>query len=183
MTYRKKYIEALCRERCTMTYRIYQTLITLRSQCERSGNMWRLHDDRMAFYEMILHSYYTFHGAAMAIIAIPWVRFYCANLRLHVNEQFQQNSIKEIYNANKPSFYHNWRATESGATASLFADPGPVFTKLFRIRIKIRLGLKYFTMNFLKKIKKNLNIDCWYLIKYVLRTRLLGILSFLWNKR
>ena len=103
----ESYIGRCVRQRCTMTYRIYQTLITLRSQCERNGNRWRLHDDRTAFYEMILHSYYTFHGAAMAIIAIPGVRFYCANLRLHVNEQFQQNSIKEIYNANKPSFYHN----------------------------------------------------------------------------
>ena len=64
--------------------------------------------------------------------------------------------------------------------------PGAVFTKLFRIRIKIRLKLKilllwtffktYYTCNYL-------TIDCLYLIKYVLQTRLLRILSFFMKEK
>jgi len=55
--------------------------------------------------------------------------------------------------------------------------PGPVFTNLFRI--KIRLKLKVLLLwTFFETFYNNLTIDCWSLIKYVLQTRLLGILSF-----
>jgi len=56
-----------------------------------------------------------------------------------------------------------------------------VFTKLFRIRIKIRLKLKNLLLqSFLKTYYNYLTIGCWYLIKYVhvFQTRLFGILSF-----
>ena len=57
--------------------------------------------------------------------------------------------------------------------------PGHVFTKLFRIRIKIGLNLNNILLTtFFKTYYKYSTFDCWYLIKYVLRTRLLGILSF-----
>jgi len=58
-----------------------------------------------------------------------------------------------------------------------------VFTKLFRIRIKIRLKLKIIVLWIVFKPYHNyLTIDCLYLIKYVLQTRLLGILIF-FNER
>jgi len=50
-----------------------------------------------------------------------------------------------------------------------------VFTKLFRIRIK----LKYLILwTFFKTYYNYLTIDRWYLIKDILQTRLLGIISF-----
>ena len=59
-----------------------------------------------------------------------------------------------------------------------------MFTKLFRIRIKIRLKLtNILLLTFLKTHNNYLNIDCWYLIKYVLRTRLLVILSFFMKEK
>ena len=51
--------------------------------------------------------------------------------------------------------------------------PGHVFTKLFRIRIKIRPLLCTFFETYYDYLT-----DCWYLIIYILQTRLLGILSF-----
>jgi len=58
-----------------------------------------------------------------------------------------------------------------------------VFTKLFRIKIKIRLKLKNLLLYIVFKTYDNcLNIDDLYLIKYVLQTRLLGILSFFYEK-
>ena len=60
--------------------------------------------------------------------------------------------------------------------------PGPVFTKLFRNRIKIRLKLKILLLRtFLKTCNNYWTIDCWYLIKYVLQTRLLG--SFFYERK
>jgi len=54
-----------------------------------------------------------------------------------------------------------------------------VFTKLFRIRIKIRLKLNILLLwTFFKTYDNHLTTDCWYLIIYVLQTRRLGILSF-----
>jgi len=54
-----------------------------------------------------------------------------------------------------------------------------VFTKLFRIRIKIRLKLNIpLLWTFFETYYNYLTIECWYLIKYVLQTRLLGILNF-----
>ena len=51
--------------------------------------------------------------------------------------------------------------------------PGPVVTKLFRIRIKIRLRLNILsTMYFFKTYYTYLTIDWWYLRKYVLKTTL-----------
>ena len=48
-------------------------------------------------------------------------------------------------------------------------------TKLFRIRIKIRFKLKILLLwTFFETYYNYLTIDCWYLIKYVLQTRLLG---------
>jgi len=61
-----------------------------------------------------------------------------------------------------------------------------VFTKLFRIRIKIRLKLKLNMLllwTFFETYYNYLTIDCWYLIKYVLQTRLLGILSFFYKRK
>ena len=55
--------------------------------------------------------------------------------------------------------------------------PGHVFTKLFRIKIGLNLNNILLT-TFFKTYYKYSTFDCWYLIKYVLRTRLLGILSF-----
>jgi len=55
-----------------------------------------------------------------------------------------------------------------------------VFTKLFRIRIKIRLNLNILLIWIVFKTYHNyLTSDCLYLIKYVLQTRLLGTLNFL----
>ena len=57
-------------------------------------------------------------------------------------------------------------------------NAGPVFTNLFRIRIKIRLKLKILLLRIVFKTYLNyLTIECLYVIKYVLQTRLLGILS------
>jgi len=48
-----------------------------------------------------------------------------------------------------------------------------VFTKLFRIRIKIRLKLKNLLLwTFFETYYNYLTIDWWYLIRYVLLTRL-----------
>jgi len=38
-------------------------------------------------------------------------------------------------------------------------------------------------MDFFKTDNNYLTIDCWYLIKYVLQTRLLGILSFFMKEK
>jgi len=59
-----------------------------------------------------------------------------------------------------------------------------VFTKLFRIRIKIRLKLKnrLLWIDF-KTYHKYLTIDCLYVIKYVLQTRILGFLSFFMKEK
>ena len=59
------------------------------------------------------------------------------------------------------------------------SSSGPVFTKLFRIRIKIRLKLNILLLLIVFKAYHNyLTIDCCiYLIKYLLQTRLLGIIS------
>ena len=48
---------------------------------------------------------------------------------------------------------------------------GSVFTKLFSIRSVLKAYYDYLT------------IDCWCLIKYVLQTRLLGILSFFMKEK
>jgi len=59
-----------------------------------------------------------------------------------------------------------------------------VFTKLFRIKIKIRLKLKKLLLWIVfKTYHKYLTIDCLYLITYVLQTRLLGILSFFMKEK
>jgi len=61
---------------------------------------------------------------------------------------------------------------------------GPVFTKLFRIRIKIRLKLKVLILwTIFKTFYNCLTIDCWCLIKYVLQTRVLGILKFFYERK
>jgi len=53
-----------------------------------------------------------------------------------------------------------------------------VFTKPFSIKIKIRLNINIMLLWILFGTYYNyLTIDCWYLIKYVLKTRLLGIRS------
>jgi len=58
-----------------------------------------------------------------------------------------------------------------------------VFTKHFRSRIKIRLKLKILLLwTFFETYYNYLTIDCWYLIKYVPQTRLLGILSFFFTR-
>jgi len=54
-----------------------------------------------------------------------------------------------------------------------------VFTKLFRIRTKLRLKLNILILWIFKTYYNYLTIDLWCLIKYVLETRLLGILSFI----
>ena len=59
-----------------------------------------------------------------------------------------------------------------------------MFTKL--IRIKIRLKLKNLLLwTFFKTyyMYNYLTIDCLYFIKYVLQTRLLGILSFIMKEK
>jgi len=59
-----------------------------------------------------------------------------------------------------------------------------VFTKLFRIRIKIRLKLKILLLwTFFETYYIYLTIDCWYLTKDVLQTRLLGILSLFMKEK
>ena len=61
---------------------------------------------------------------------------------------------------------------------------GPVCTKLFGIRIKIRLKLNILTLwTFFKTYNDYLTIDCCCLIKYVLQTRLLGILSIFYERK
>jgi len=66
----------------------------------------------------------------------------------------------------------------------LFLSAGPVFTKLFRIRIKIRLKLKFLLLWIVFKTYHNyLTIDSLYLIKYALQTRLLRILSFFMKEK
>ena len=48
---------------------------------------------------------------------------------------------------------------------------GSMFTKLFRIRIKIRLKLNNLLLwTFFETYYNYLTIDCWYLIKYVLQS-------------
>jgi len=59
-----------------------------------------------------------------------------------------------------------------------------VFTKLFGIRIKIRLKLKILILwTFFKTCYNYLTIDYLYLIKSVLQTRLLGILNFFYERK
>jgi len=59
-----------------------------------------------------------------------------------------------------------------------------VFTNLFRIRIKFRLKLKILLLRtFFETCYTYLTIDYWYLIRYVLQTRLLGILSFFMKEK
>jgi len=59
-----------------------------------------------------------------------------------------------------------------------------VFTKFFRIRIKIRLNLKILLLwTFFKTNYSYLTIDFWYLIKNVLQTRLLGSLSIFMKEK
>ena len=75
----------------------------------------------------------------------------------------------------------HWRVLE---LRGWIHSPGPVFTKLFRIRIKIRLKLKILLLWIVFKTYHNyLAIVCLYLIKYVLQTRLLGILSFFMKEK
>jgi len=58
-----------------------------------------------------------------------------------------------------------------------------VFTKLFRIRIKIRLKLNILLLRIVIETYLNyFTIDCLYFIKYVLQTRLLGILSLFYER-
>jgi len=57
--------------------------------------------------------------------------------------------------------------------------PGRVFKKLFRIGIKIRLNLNILLLWIVfRTYHSYLTIDCLYLIKYIVQTRILGILSF-----
>jgi len=59
-----------------------------------------------------------------------------------------------------------------------------VLTKLFRIRIKTRLNLNNLLIWIIFKTYHNyLTIDCLYLIKDVVETRLLGILSFFMKEK
>ena len=61
---------------------------------------------------------------------------------------------------------------------------GPVFTKFFRIRLKIRLKLKKLLLwTFFETYYNYLTIDCWYLIIYILQIRLLGIRSFFYERK
>jgi len=61
---------------------------------------------------------------------------------------------------------------------------GPVYTQLFRIRLNIRLKLDNLLIwTFSKTYYNYLTIDCWCLINYVLQTRLLGILSFFYERK
>jgi len=61
---------------------------------------------------------------------------------------------------------------------------GPVFTKLFRFRIKIRIKSKNLLLWIVFKIYHTyLTIDNLYLIKYVLQTSVLGILSCFMNEK
>ena len=63
--------------------------------------------------------------------------------------------------------------------SALSVDHDPVFIKIFRIMINIRLKLNILILwIFFKTYYYYLTIDCWCLIKYVLQTRPLGILSF-----
>ena len=63
-------------------------------------------------------------------------------------------------------------------------NTGPVFTKLFRIRIKIRLKLNILLQRtFFETYFYYVTIDCWCLIHYLLQTRLLGILSFFCERK
>jgi len=60
-----------------------------------------------------------------------------------------------------------------------------MLTQLFRIRIKIRLKQKKYILLWIvfKTYHNYLTIDCLFLIKYVLQTRLLGILSFFMKEK
>jgi len=61
---------------------------------------------------------------------------------------------------------------------------GPVFTRLFRIRFKIRLKLNILLLWIVfKTYYTSLTFDCLYLIKYVLQTRPLGILSLFMKEK
>ena len=55
-----------------------------------------------------------------------------------------------------------------------------MFAKLFIIRLKLNFLLLW---TFFEPYYNYLTIDCWYLIKYVLQTRLLGILSFFYERK
>jgi len=50
---------------------------------------------------------------------------------------------------------------------------GPVFTKLVRIRIRLKLKI-LLLWAFFETYYNFITIDCWYLIIYILQTRLLG---------
>jgi len=57
-------------------------------------------------------------------------------------------------------------------------------TKIFRIKIKIRLKLKILLLWIVFETYHNyLTIDCLHLIKHILQTRLLGILSFFMKEK
>ena len=59
-----------------------------------------------------------------------------------------------------------------------------MFTKLFRIRIKIRLKLNILLLwTFFETYYNYLTIDCLYLIKYVLQTSLLRILGLFYERK
>jgi len=59
-----------------------------------------------------------------------------------------------------------------------------MFTKLFRIRIKIRLKLNIpLLWTFFETYYNYFTIDGWYLIKYVLQTRLLRILNLFMKEK
>jgi len=56
--------------------------------------------------------------------------------------------------------------------------------KLFTTKIKITLKFKIILLwTFLKTYYNYITIDCWYLIRYVLQTRLLGILSYFYERK
>jgi len=55
-----------------------------------------------------------------------------------------------------------------------------VFTKLFRIRLKLKIILLW---TFFETYYNYLTIDWWYLIKYVLQIRILGILSIFMKRK
>ena len=62
-------------------------------------------------------------------------------------------------------------------------DLAPRVTKLFRIRIKIRLTLKILLLWTFRTCYTYLTIDCWYLLKYVPQTRFLGILNLFYERK
>ena len=60
----------------------------------------------------------------------------------------------------------------------------PLFTKLFRFRIKIRPKLNIIVLcTFIKTYYNYLTIGCWYVIKYVIQTRCFGIISYFYERK